>query len=54
MAEQKVGGKFGDIRNDISVDALNAYLTANVSEIRVPVVVKQFQVCITPVIASTS
>ena len=44
MVEQKVGGHFGDIRNDISVHALNAYLATNVAELHVPVVVKQFQV----------
>jgi hypothetical protein len=54
MVEQKVGGDFGDIRNDISVDALNVYLAANVPELHVPVVVKQFQVCITHVLALTS
>ncbi|KAG8795604.1 hypothetical protein FRC17_008120, partial [Serendipita sp. 399] len=41
--EQKVGGHYGDIRADISLDALNRFLREKCPAVKVPVEVKQFK-----------
>jgi hypothetical protein len=38
------GGGYGDVRARINEDKLNAYLSANVPAVSVPVTVKQFKV----------
>lgn len=42
--DARIGGAVGEIRSDISVDALNAYLAKNCSRVKTPVNVKQFKV----------
>jgi hypothetical protein len=38
--QTKVGGQYGEIRSDISMDLLNAFLSKNCPRIRVPVEAK--------------
>ena len=43
-APKKIGGEIGDVRANIDVEKLNAYLAKSVPEVRAPVTVKQFKV----------
>jgi hypothetical protein len=40
----RIGGEFGQVRANIDLEALNAYLAKNVAVINAPVDVKQFKV----------
>lgn len=40
----KVGGEYGEIRANIDIDSLNAYLAKHTPSITTPVDVKQFKV----------
>ncbi|SNX88104.1 related to Phosphotransferase enzyme family domain protein [Melanopsichium pennsylvanicum] len=42
MSEEKIGQNYGEVRHAFDVQALNAYLEANVTAIATPVNVKQF------------
>ena len=42
---QQIGGEVGEVRANINVDNLNAYLEKSVPAVRAPVAVKQFKVC---------
>ena len=41
---QKIGGEIGEVRANIDIAGLNAYLASHVPVIRTPVTVKQFKV----------
>lgn len=41
---QKIGGEIGEVRANIDIAGLNAYLVSHVPAIRTPVTVKQFKV----------
>jgi hypothetical protein len=41
---KKTGGEYGDVRANIDVDRLNAYLAKHVPAVKTPVDVKQFKV----------
>ena len=41
---QKIGGEYGEVRANIDVHKLNAYLDKHVKAIKTPVDVKQFKV----------
>ncbi|KAJ7072786.1 kinase-like domain-containing protein [Mycena amicta] len=43
MSTSKIGGEFGQVRANIDVSRLTAYLTENVKSIRAPLDVKQFK-----------
>lgn len=45
---QKIGGEIGEVRANIDIASLNAYLASHVPVIRTPVTVKQFKVCDVP------
>lgn len=45
-APQKIGGEVGEVRANIDVGNLNAYLEKHVPEVRAPVAVKQFKVSV--------
>jgi len=42
---QKIGGEYGEVRANIDVERLNAYLAKHTPGIKGPVDVKQFKVC---------
>jgi len=42
---QKIGGEYGEVRANIDVEKLNAYLAKHTPGIKGPVDVKQFKVC---------
>lgn len=42
--KKKIGGEYGEIRANIDIDSLNAYLKAHTPGIATPVNVKQFKV----------
>lgn len=42
---KQIGGEYGDIRANIDVENLSAYLLQNVDWLRGPFDVKQFKVC---------
>lgn len=46
MSTKKIGGEYGDMRENIPIEALNQYLSKHAPPIKVPVVVKQFQVSV--------
>jgi hypothetical protein len=46
MSDKKIGGEFGEVRANIDVAALSAYLLKNVKALRGPIDVKQFKVCL--------
>ncbi|KAG8769635.1 hypothetical protein FRC15_004474, partial [Serendipita sp. 397] len=41
--DQKVGGHYGEMRAEISLDALNGFLGEKCPKVKVPVEVKQFK-----------
>jgi hypothetical protein len=41
---RKIGGEYGDVRANIDVENLVAYLVKNVSSLKAPIDVKQFKV----------
>jgi hypothetical protein len=43
-SDKKIGGEFGEVRANIDVDTLSAYLLKNVKALRGPIDVKQFKV----------
>lgn len=43
-SDKKIGGEFGEVRANIDVVALSAYLLKNVKVLRGPIDVKQFKV----------
>jgi len=43
MSTKKIGGEYGEIRANIDISSLNAYLAKHVPAVRVPVDVKQFK-----------
>jgi len=43
---KKIGGEYGDVRANIDVEKLNAYLVKNVKSLKGPIDVKQFKVSI--------
>lgn len=42
---KKIGGEYGEVRANIDVEKLNAYLVKNVQILNAPIDVKQFKVC---------
>ena len=46
MAATKIGGEIGEVRANIDVASLNAYIEKHVPAVRAPVAVKQFKVSV--------
>lgn len=44
--QQKVGGAYGEVRANVDVASLNAYLVKSTPSIKAPVEVKQFKVSV--------
>lgn len=44
-SNKKIGGEYGNIRANIDIGKLNAYLQQNVPVMKLPIDVKQFKVC---------
>ena len=42
--QKRIGGEYGEVRANINVEQLNAYLVRNVKDIHAPIEVKQFKV----------
>jgi hypothetical protein len=44
QSKPAIGGEYGEVRANIDVEKLTAYLVRNISSIRAPIEVKQFKV----------